>query len=231
MEIPHIHGGDGFGDINDNDFGTNTPNKLEKEHAVNALIHAANTIEDLNILCLAPLTNIAIALSMAPEAILKIKHFYIMGGAENGKGNITPYGEFNQRADPEAAQIVLQTYPQYQTTIASWTLAVFNSFNANDYDFFNLDGNLVRRFIRETWKPIIAFDGGRICPADPLAAFIAVYGDRAIKRAERLHLSMVLEGEKLGMSLAEPDEKGCLVVKECDAELFVKILRELQDHQ
>jgi len=71
MTIPDIHGKDGLGDINDSDFGINVPDRLEKENAINAIIDACEKYEDLYMLTLAPLTNIALALRMNIKAMSK----------------------------------------------------------------------------------------------------------------------------------------------------------------
>jgi inosine-uridine nucleoside N-ribohydrolase len=52
-----------------------------------------------------PLTNIALALRMAPAIAFQIKEIVLMGGSI-GLGNTTPAAEFNIHADPEAAAIV-----------------------------------------------------------------------------------------------------------------------------
>lgn len=52
-----------------------------------------------------PLTNIALALRMAPALAFQIKEIVLMGGSI-GLGNTTPAAEFNIHADPEAAAIV-----------------------------------------------------------------------------------------------------------------------------
>ena len=54
---------------------------------------------------LGPLTNIALALRLAPDIVPKIKRIVLMGGAMN-LGNITPAAEYNVYVDPHAAGIV-----------------------------------------------------------------------------------------------------------------------------
>ncbi len=52
-----------------------------------------------------PLTNIALALRLAPDIATRIPRISLMGGAV-GEGNTTASAEFNILADPEAAHIV-----------------------------------------------------------------------------------------------------------------------------
>jgi purine nucleosidase len=57
--------------------------------------------------CLAPLTNIALALAKEPRLAPQLKEVVLMGGAFSEGGNITPAAEFNIYVDPEAAAKVL----------------------------------------------------------------------------------------------------------------------------
>jgi purine nucleosidase/pyrimidine-specific ribonucleoside hydrolase len=51
------------------------------------------------------LTNIALLLTRYPEDAARIHEIVVMGGS-TGRGNVTPYAEFNIHVDPEAAAIV-----------------------------------------------------------------------------------------------------------------------------
>jgi inosine-uridine nucleoside N-ribohydrolase len=69
--------------------------------------------EDLSIIALGPLTNIASAILADHDFSKKINRLIIMGGAyqltPHGYGNITPVAEFNIWQDPEAAKIVFDS--------------------------------------------------------------------------------------------------------------------------
>ncbi len=56
----------------------------------------------LTLLCLGPLTNVALALSIEPRLFMTIRNIIMMGGSSG-----TPLPEWNVRSDAKAAQIVL----------------------------------------------------------------------------------------------------------------------------
>lgn len=75
-------------------------------HAVEALIACLRAAPEPVTLCpLGPLTNIALAIRVAPDILPKIARIVLMGGAL-GLGNMTPAAEFNFYVDPHAAAIV-----------------------------------------------------------------------------------------------------------------------------
>ena len=79
---------------------------LQSEHAVDAIIRLCRTVGDIVLVPTGPLTNIATALTRAPDIAERISEIVIMGGARREAGNITPSAEFNVYVDPHAAEIV-----------------------------------------------------------------------------------------------------------------------------
>jgi len=63
---------------------------------------------EVTLLTIGPLTNIAAALKSDPELASLVRGLVMMGGSLSG-GNITPAAEFNVYVDPEAARIVFQS--------------------------------------------------------------------------------------------------------------------------
>jgi inosine/uridine nucleosidase len=55
-----------------------------------------------------PLTNVAALLLAHPEVAGHIAEIVVMGGS-TGRGNVTPYAEFNVHTDPEATDIVVRS--------------------------------------------------------------------------------------------------------------------------
>ena len=100
----HVHGNDGLG-------GTPLPvAERRSPHPAEKILCDAirSDPENVMILCLGPLTNIARAVVRDPQLPEMIRHIYIAGGAINGRGNITPCAEFNIYADVQAATTVFR---------------------------------------------------------------------------------------------------------------------------
>jgi purine nucleosidase len=84
---------------------------VQDTHAVDFLIEvlrreAPGTV---TLVPIGPLTNIATAMTRAPDIVPRIGQIVLMGGAYFEVGNITPAAEFNIYVDPEAADIVFRS--------------------------------------------------------------------------------------------------------------------------
>ncbi|MGV3550504.1 nucleoside hydrolase [Rhizobium sp.] len=90
-------------------FEPETP--LQAQHGVDFIIETLrNEPQGTVTLCpLGALTNIATALTRAPDIAGRIQEIVLMGGAYFEVGNITPAAEFNIYVDPEAAEIVFKS--------------------------------------------------------------------------------------------------------------------------
>ena len=62
----------------------------------------------MTLCALGPLTNLGVAIVMAPEILRGVAEIVLMGGAF-GEGNTTPAAEFNIYVDPHAAQVVFSS--------------------------------------------------------------------------------------------------------------------------
>ncbi|WP_407271729.1 nucleoside hydrolase [Radiobacillus sp. PE A8.2] len=117
LTVEDVHGSDGMG-------GANFPKaeqRAETMHAVDFLIDAVHANPgEIELLAIAPLTNIAMAIKKDPSIVPEIKHLHIMGGTNNDLGNITPAAEYNFYVDPEAARIVLNA--GIPTTMVGWEM-------------------------------------------------------------------------------------------------------------
>ena len=94
----HVHGATGLGAVEIPD----PTRSIESDDAAGFIIDASHDHDELHLLAVGPLTNIAVALERDPKLRHRLGGFTIMGGAAVG-GNVTPSAEFNVWADPEAA--------------------------------------------------------------------------------------------------------------------------------
>jgi purine nucleosidase len=79
-------------------------------HAVSVMIETIHRFTgNITLVALGPLTNIATALLQDPLIANAVRECVVMGGTGQGHGNITPVGEYNFWADPEAAKIVFES--------------------------------------------------------------------------------------------------------------------------
>jgi purine nucleosidase len=104
VSAEYVHG-DGAGGLQMDFDGLAT----EGQHGVDALIeHAAASPGEITVVCIGPLTNIAMAAVKDPRFVANVKALVIMGGSNNARGNITAAAEYNFYVDPEAAKTVFE---------------------------------------------------------------------------------------------------------------------------
>jgi inosine-uridine nucleoside N-ribohydrolase len=111
-----VHGPDGLGGLYRLENGDGSPRYPEAR--VPAHIPDATEVlfdlldrypEELLLIALGPLTNLAQALKKDPRRVKRLREVVIMGGAIGVAGNITPAAEFNIFTDPHAAHRVFQS--------------------------------------------------------------------------------------------------------------------------
>ncbi|CAL2032373.1 unnamed protein product [Caenorhabditis brenneri] len=132
-----LFGSDGIGGVPDV-YPKTLPSDYtvsQKMDAVDALIQLTKSNNDIVLVGLGPLTNIAMALRKDPTIAKRIHKVVIMGGNYLGVGNsaFNSTAEFNFLMDPEAAHIVLSSL---HTTIVPWDTCFLKAPEYNeDVDF------------------------------------------------------------------------------------------------
>lgn len=99
-----FHGETGMGDIE----LPSSSKEFSDKYAEFYLKCAQKYPQEVELVAVGPLTNVAKALIKYPNLKTLLKGITIMGGSLCG-GNITPYAEFNIFVDPEAANIVFNS--------------------------------------------------------------------------------------------------------------------------
>jgi purine nucleosidase/pyrimidine-specific ribonucleoside hydrolase len=106
---PHIHGSSAL----DGPVLPEPQVELDPRGAVGLLRELITaSAEPVTILATGPLTNIALLARVHPEVLGNVADIVWMGGS-TGRGNVTPYAEFNSWVDPEAVAVVLDSAPPF----------------------------------------------------------------------------------------------------------------------
>ncbi len=96
-------------DLKPSPDGFATRTRVQSRSAVDFIVDTVKANpNEITILAIGPLTNIALAARRNPEIVPLIKQIIYMGGAIDVAGNTTKFAEFNWWFDPEAAQEVVR---------------------------------------------------------------------------------------------------------------------------
>lgn len=83
--------------------------KLHPKHAVELIIELAHKYpNEITMLCIGPMTNLALAIRRDPAIVPLIKRVVSMAGTIHHPGNATPSSEYNVFCDPHAYDIVVR---------------------------------------------------------------------------------------------------------------------------
>jgi purine nucleosidase len=172
---PSVHGQDGLGDCD----LPRSNRRVEDEHAANLLVRKAREHPgEITLVCIGPLTNIALALRLDPQLPENFQKIVIMGGAHHSRGNTANFtAEFNFFADPEAAAMVLSAWKK--ATLITWETTLAHRLVEADLQriygldteksrFFEKTSRVIRRFIRDR----LGQEG--LFTADALAMAVAI---------------------------------------------------------
>lgn len=155
VSAENVHG-DGGGGLAIDESGL----APQAEHGVDALIRlAAEAPGELTVVCIGPLTNIAMALVKDPAFVGNVKALYIMGGSNNARGNITASAEFNFYVDPDAAKAVFAA-GFAEIVVVPWaplTLAD-GVFSREEISRIAAVGTPLARFVVRVCEATLAFD-------------------------------------------------------------------------
>lgn len=108
-----IHGPTGLGALTADPDG-----EAADEYAVDAMLDRLRAEPGaIDLVALGPLTNLAEALRREPRLPELVRDVWVMGGAIDTRGNVTPAAEFNVWVDPDAARLVFRELP---VTLVDW---------------------------------------------------------------------------------------------------------------
>lgn len=199
---PHadfVHGANGFGNIELPVGEQKTASDSAAEMIVNQ-VHAHPS--EITIIAVGPLTNLALALDLAPDIAEKVQEIIVMGGVFYRPGNVTPYAEANIWNDPHAARKVLTA--SWPVTIHGLDVTYQIAFDHDFFDQIALANPVTGDFLRAAADFYIRFykerhDFAGCCPHDLLAIVYA--SNPQWFTCEDAIFDVVTSGEQAGRTL------------------------------
>ncbi len=199
-----FHGEDGLGDQ-----GYPPPRRApEDEPAVPALIRTIRANPGCVLVTLGPLTNVALAVTQAPDLVDLVGRCVIMGGTANTVGNVTPAAEFNLWFDPHAAAVVFASGLPIE--MVGWELCRGTAgLDADEQREVRAIDTELAHFLLDcnaTAIAAIAEQSGSLTLElpDPVAMAVALDPERVVTRSSRHHV--VVEAQSpvtRGMSVVD----------------------------
>ncbi|MFQ5840274.1 MAG: nucleoside hydrolase [Candidatus Methylomirabilales bacterium] len=182
---PEVHGSDGLGGLDQFRHPDGSPRYPSA--AVGIAPAAADRVildtiaqhpDELTIITLGPLTNLARAIQTDCDLMGRVKRIVTMGGAVGVPGNSSPVAEFNIWVDPDAAQILLHAGLPVTLVPLNVTRQVQLSREAIE-SWFEPIGDALAQFILDSTAHAAAFGAERegfagITLHDPLAVAVAI---------------------------------------------------------
>jgi purine nucleosidase len=148
-----VHGEDGMGDIGLPLTGRSPASTAGIRVLCETIHHFAGK---LTLVTLGPLTNIAVAIRQDPSIADVVAECIIMGGTGRGHGNITPVGEYNFWADPEAAKIVFESGMRIK--MVGWDISrTYAMFNPEDTAALRDVDTPLARYCVDIQKALVQF--------------------------------------------------------------------------
>lgn len=194
VSAENVHS-DGSGGLS-MDFGGTT---TETEHAVDALIRmTAEAPGQIAVVAIGPLTNIAMAAVKDPSFVHNVRQLVIMGGSNNGRGNITPAAEFNFYVDPHAAKVVFEA--GFNITVIPWAPLTLNDAVLSREQLNSIEalGTPMSQFFLQVCGSTLSFDESVGIPGtthpDSLSVAVLLHPDLVLEAAD-YHVAIETDAE------------------------------------
>ena len=217
----HVHGADGL--------GVDLPAVSLAPHPVDAVEfmrdRALASPGQLAVIALGPLTNVAAALDSRPDVAQAISEVFVMGGAVEVPGNVTPHAEFNIYEDPRSANAVFASGAP--VTLIGLDVTHRTSLHRDSgprwFEGTSRSAELGNRILANSFRE--RADVQEFYLHDPLAVAAAI--EPGLLTNRRARVAVVTEGEERGRTVASFGDGPVKVASGVDAGRAVEVVRTL----
>lgn len=195
-----IHGGDGLYELEDF-FGFEVKYeervRIERDHHLIdnlsplKIIEYCYTHENVNLLTIGPLTNIATAVIIDPNIVNLVNKIVIMGGSYTNSGNIVPCAEFNFACDPVACKVVFNHFKNI--VVYGWEPSLDHLIKAKEAEHCIFDNDKSRFLKQVLIKKAEASESG-VFPDYGAAVF--AFFPFALKKSRKAYAEIAIDSTK-----------------------------------
>ena len=195
------------------------------ENAVDFIIETLrNHPEGIKLIALGPLTNIAKVLEANIEITKNIERIFVMGGAFQTEGNVTPYAEFNIYQDPLAANLVFSSGIPISVVGLDVCNAVYVSRDSMPWRVGDSKRSNLCLEILKGWFDYRAYDEKYLL-CDPLTLAVAINPN--LVKYKSADVRVVEDGIEKGKTIAEIGLGNVKVAMEVDSNDALQYIRSL----
>ncbi len=231
-ETESVHGKDGMGDMD----LIHPKTKASEIHAVDFILDTVkNNPNEIEIIAIGPVSNIALAILKDAQTMRKVKRIYSMGTAGFGHGNATAVAEFNVFIDAESYKIMLDS--KIPITIIGFDLCLGDSaLNKEELETLKNSGE-IGKFVSNCTSQLLQYNLKRnnkyqVDLPDAVAIAVALWDDIVLQKAECNCYCCITEKATYGQVIiadsnikyeaadTDYDNINATVIKEIDTKLF-----------
>ena len=229
------HGEDGLGES----FFPKVEEVSYREGAIEFILDTLRK-EEITIIALGPLTNIARCLQKDEGATRNMEELVLMGGAFKSFGNCSQVAEFNFWVDPDAAEFVFNNLER-KITMVGLDVTRKCVLTPNYIEMIKQLKEPLGEFITKITRFYVDFHWAQertlgCVINDPLA--IAYFINPNLCSGKEYYVDIVTEGKAIGMSLVDEGDfyrkkPNCLVLTEVNSKEFMEMFltRIFKDHK
>ncbi len=222
------HGEDGLGET----FIEKVYDVEVKDGAVDFILESAKRYENLTVVAIGPLTNLALTIEKDRETFNKLKEVILMGGAFKSHGNCSPVAEFNFWVDPHGADYVFKNIDipliMVGLDVTREIVLTPNYIELLNQIYLEI-GDEIAKFIVDITRFYVDFHWKQertlgCVINDPLA--IGYLLDSSICSGDDYFVQVVKNGEAIGQSMVDVgdfyrEKPNCHVLTKVDAKRFM----------
>lgn len=214
-------GHEGQGILSDDDVNLQPQSQFAVDYLVETILDNPN---DIHVVAIGPLTNIAMALQKAPQIAEKIGHLTIMGGVVRGNSDLSlPIAEHNIQCDPDAAHVVLTS--NMPITLVPLNITVQTRVDLSSVERIRNGDSAFHDAVAtglEIYPRIVQY--GYTSPHDPLAVATLIQPDIVTTQAVTAMVDISQQGSRGALHFTDSDSGNIQLVTQVKSAEFKELL-------